>query len=115
MLKGYLGRQALSLRRGILSLNQDRHLCQGATCSGQGLSILGARVAPYNNLQEKYVKFDTCANICYQALFSTATLRAWVRGHSLIQLLTEGKWRAQIFSKVISRQNDTNTELITYV
>ena len=48
MLKGYLGRQALSLRRGILSLNQDRHLCQGATCSGQGLSILGARVAPYN-------------------------------------------------------------------
>ena len=47
MLKGYLGRQALSLRRGILSLNQDRHLCQGATCSGQGLSILGARVAPY--------------------------------------------------------------------
>ena len=44
MLKGYLGRQALSLRRGILSLNQDRHLCQGATCSGQGLSILGARV-----------------------------------------------------------------------
>ena len=48
MLKGCLGRQALSLRRGILSLNQDRHLCQGATCSGQGLSILGARVAPYS-------------------------------------------------------------------
>ena len=49
MLKGYLGRQALSLRRGILSLNQDRHLCQGATSSGQGLSILGARVAPYTD------------------------------------------------------------------
>ena len=55
MLKGYLGRQALSLRRGILSLNQDRHLCQGATCSGQGLSILGARVAltvPFNNISK---------------------------------------------------------------
>ena len=44
MLIGYLGRQALSLTRGILSLNQDRHLCQGTTCSGQGLSSLGVRV-----------------------------------------------------------------------
>ena len=56
MLKGYLGRQALSLRRGILSLNQDRYLCQGATCSGQGLSILGARVAPYTGQYLKSIR-----------------------------------------------------------
>ena len=60
MLKGYLGRQALSLRRGILSLNQDRHLCQGATGSGQGLSILGARVAPYN----ARVLLELILNLC---------------------------------------------------
>ena len=63
MLKGYLGRKALSLRRGILSLNQDRHLCQGQPAAVKVSAFLVPELprtfGPSNRIARKLVRHST--------------------------------------------------------